>query len=699
MLAKTALLSLLSLLAFPLAAPAPLLEGLVTEDNAAAFAQELVRVQSKMEQGKWKSARVQLQRALESHADRAYVLGSLGEIELCLSRCVFWESRADVDVAGYFEGELLSYSQGSGKIKLRYEEQGPHDFVQRGLALVFAVDFSGPYTIEIEDGSSPSLVVCASGGNQIQVNYGRVFNLGRNHPGHGEPTQRWCQINSTLVDADGERVNAEERKDFTSKPNLKSAKYEVSVTDRQVKTSFDGKRLLSFKKPAELWGTIALPPGGPHGTITISGDASHWLERKRDEVFEAGWKEFEESWKLAEHLPDWMNTALEAPAAPATTGARGKQPSELSQELIGLWNDAVRALEAKDYAQAIARSKELLEREPDLVQAGHLEAQAWIASRKKDEALRVLGHLVERFPGHRDSVLLLARLQLVSGRFEEVQRTVQAAVAAGISPADLQQISVTAGKGLHGPTWGQKHEYESRHYRVASDLSREVCRSVALELEETYRYVSRRLGTGEHDESRKFQVYAFAGRASYLDYIEDVFEGRGESTQGMYSSYLKQLLVLDSEPRASFEHTVRHEGFHQFLDSILDQPPIWLNEGLAEYYAASRTPQGSWRDGRLNEMRMGTLRGGGRDARLLPLAELFELEQPAFMADGARCYAQAWAFVHFLEHSSVQNRDRLERLIQSLLEGATHAEAIERAFGDVQLTELDAQLAEHIEKL
>ena len=30
--------------------------------------------------------------------------------------------------------------------------------------------------------------------------------------------------------------------------------------------------------------------------------------------------------------------------------------------------------------------------------------------------------------------------------------------------------------------------------------------------------------------------------------------------------------------------TVRHEGFHQYLDRLVSNPPVWFNEGLAEYF-------------------------------------------------------------------------------------------------------------------
>ena len=172
----------------------------------------------------------------------------------------------------------------------------------------------------------------------------------------------------------------------------------------------------------------------------------------------------------------------------------------------------------------------------------------------------------------------------------------------------------------------------------------------------------------------------------------------------MYSSYLKQLLVLDSEPRETFMKTVRHEGFHQFFDSVLDAPPIWLNEGLAEYFASARTKQGSWRDGRLNEVRLSHLRtvpnkGVALQARMTKLSSFLQISQQEFMRKGQDNYAQAWALVHFLRHSSARNKAIYQELLAGLLAGDSNMVAIEKAFEGVDLQEMDRELQAYVNKL
>jgi|GEM_PF-2512492 len=666
--------------------------------KAREFEQALQRVQTRMERGDWKAARVQLEHALEAHAGGDYVLGHLGRIELALQRCAFWEDRGELDPVELLRGEVRRFNRGTAQLELHYEEGAPHDFEQRGLALVHAVEFSGPYSIEVEGRGTATVVVCATPESSIQVSFSRTFYLGRDHPKHGKPVERKVTVLSRLRGADGREVSEEQTKEFTTPARSQDQRFEVAVSDRRVTASFGGRRVISVEKPTDLWGSLALPLGGPQGTITIEGRAEVWLDRKRDESFRAGWAEFEAGWKLAEHLPPWMREALSGSAttASSTSGASqaGREPSELPQASIRIWNETVHALDARDFDTVLARTSELIEAEPEVPGVRFLRAQALFALKRRAEAIEALEPCRERFPAFLDGMSYLARLYLVSGRFADVEATIAAAVGAGVAPGELQAIAVTASKALQGPIWSEKHTYESRHYRVSSDISKERCRQVAHELEQTHRHISSRLRAGEHEQGRKFQVFAFAGQASYLDYIEDVFEGRGEFTQGMYSTYLKQLLVLDSEPRETFEHTVRHECFHQWLDSLVDEPPIWLNEGLAEYFAAARTPQGSWRDGRLNEQRAQHLRE--RRGALTPLSVFLFLDPASFMRDGPDNYAQAWALVHHLRHSSVENRGRFERLMKGLLEGRPNEEVLEAVFPRSDLGRLERELADFV---
>lgn len=673
------------------------------DTSAAAFEQELERVQRKMENSDWKVALRRLDGALQSHEGGDYVLQHLGEIELALKRCHFWNDRGKVDLSGGFAGEF-DYDLRTGKVELNYKAGAKTDFEKQGFALVLPVIFSGPYSVELSDGPDPTIIVCAKGQQSVSVNYSRVFHLGVGNPNHKKPTQRTVEMRAQLRERDGDLIDETKSKDFTSKRKLKERKYKVSVTGNVVKCTFNGKSLLSRSKPKELWGQVAFALTIPDSDIEIKGEAKSWLRGRLDAAVAEDWKKFEKQWKLEPHLPPWMRASLESKATKPTTTSEGSQPSagitpaELPQQDIETWNAAVKLLEGEKFAEALEEIDGLLTRAPQLAEGYRLQANAHMQLRDRAAAAGALQRGVAAAPGNATLRKDLTETLLLTGRFQESLDAIASAIAAGFPPADFQPVSITANKALHGPAWSAKNEYSSRHYTVASDLSKEVCRKVALELEETFRHVSRRMKLGSHIETHKFQVYVFSGRARYNDYISDVFRGTGESTLGMYSSYLKQLLILDSADTEMLMHTVRHEGFHQLLDTELEEPPSWLNEGLAEYFAAARTKGGSWKDGQLNAPRLEVLQGRYR-GKLLPLASFLYQDHTHFMKNATLGYSQGWAFVHFLRHSTRENQASFDALLTALQAGKTNRQAIDAAFEGRDLEKLDSEFASFVLKL
>jgi tetratricopeptide (TPR) repeat protein len=667
------------------------------EDSAEAFEQELDRVQNKMEEGDWDQALRRLERALESHADQEYVLAHLGRIELALKRCTFWEEHGEVDLAAGLQG-ALEYDLRRGTLKLTYEPEAPTDFQGQGMAKVLPVVFDGPYSVELEDGPDPSVIVCARGVESVLVNFSRVFYLGVGNPGHKKPTERSVELRRRWLDRDGELQEERKTKDFTSKRDLKERVYRVAVSGTSVKASFNGRSVASCRKDPDLWGQVAFALTIPKSKITVEGQASGWLQSRLDALVEADWKEFEQRWSLEAHLPSWLTAAKERGADPAEELDPGLPPSELQGADLEQWNRAVELLGSEAFSAAHEAVSPLLVRQPRLAEGHRLRAAALLGERRRAAALEALEAGALQVPGSLPLRRDLVELQLMSGEFQRCLEEIGAAIADGLPAGALQDLAVTANKALYGPAWSSKSEFESRHYRVSSDLTRDVCRTIALELEETFRHISRRLQLGEHLEAQKFQVYVFSGSGRYLDYISDVFGGRGENTLGMYSPSLKQLLVLDSSDSERLLHTVRHEGFHQLLDSELERPPLWLNEGLAEYFAAAREERGGWRDGKPNEGRLAALKGPYQ-GRLLPLEDFLYQSHAEFMRDPGRSYAQAWGLVHFLRHSSRENQALLESLIAGLLSGKDNRAALEAAFEGRDLSALDAELAAFLAKL
>ncbi|MEA1950173.1 MAG: DUF1570 domain-containing protein [Planctomycetota bacterium] len=95
---------------------------------------------------------------------------------------------------------------------------------------------------------------------------------------------------------------------------------------------------------------------------------------------------------------------------------------------------------------------------------------------------------------------------------------------------------------------------------------------------------------------------------------------------------------------------LRHEVMHGYIHSVVPNAPLWLDEGLAEYF---EVPRGT---GGLNRTHVAWLASHLRAGDWRPDLDRLERLSPAEgMTRGD--YAEAWAWVHFL----LQSKDRTRR--------------------------------------
>jgi hypothetical protein len=100
-------------------------------------------------------------------------------------------------------------------------------------------------------------------------------------------------------------------------------------------------------------------------------------------------------------------------------------------------------------------------------------------------------------------------------------------------------------------------------------------------------------------------------------------------------------------------HTVQHEAFHQFAQLVITpRLPIWVNEGMAEYFA-----EGLWTGDRLitGVLPPGRVRRVQKliaDKQLTDFDEMVLMPQAKWNAEmDIKNYDQAWSMVHFLVHA------------------------------------------------
>ena len=108
---------------------------------------------------------------------------------------------------------------------------------------------------------------------------------------------------------------------------------------------------------------------------------------------------------------------------------------------------------------------------------------------------------------------------------------------------------------------------------------------------------------------------------------------------------------------------LRHEVAHGYLHAAVPHLPLWLDEGLAEYFEVPRGASG------MNRPHLDQLAGAlSHDWR----PDLQRLEQLRTTDDLTQIeYAESWAWVHFMLESSPQRLTILQSYLQALKKSQT----------------------------
>jgi hypothetical protein len=172
-------------------------------------------------------------------------------------------------------------------------------------------------------------------------------------------------------------------------------------------------------------------------------------------------------------------------------------------------------------------------------------------------------------------------------------------------------------------------------------------------------------------------VLLFHDRKSYNDYLQSYFHG---------APARRAMFIKGSQPgwvmayvNDQFEIDLRHETTHALLHSRLPSVPLWLDEGLAEYFEV-RGEQRLY-----DNPHRGPTRTAARFYRIPDLRELEGLSDIRQM--GRAEYRGAWAWVHFMLHGPPPAHRTLMLYLQEIASGGRPGplhERLEQAFPDLK---------------
>ena len=196
------------------------------------------------------------------------------------------------------------------------------------------------------------------------------------------------------------------------------------------------------------------------------------------------------------------------------------------------------------------------------------------------------------------------------------------------------------------------------------------------------------------DGGREIRVFVFKDHGSFAPYHAGKDDAHGQ-TVGFHVSGPDVELIAYHQDGDAMTYAF-HEYLHAVLARSLGELPVWINEGLAEYYSTFRASRRTADIGRLIPEHVAWISAKGT----MPLTELLDIDihSPEYRGGDRRgtIYAQSWALVHML----VRERDRdpaaFSRLIRAFERGASSRVAHWEAMGMNAIDSLEKALTAYV---
>jgi Flp pilus assembly protein TadD len=237
---------------------------------------------------------------------------------------------------------------------------------------------------------------------------------------------------------------------------------------------------------------------------------------------------------------------------------------------------------------------------------------------------------------------------------------------------------------------------------VIGNADPENLRQVAVWLEFFHRAFARLVSRPVLDSSVPTTVIVFRDEASFLPF-KPLYQGKPANLSGYFQpgddvNYIA--ISLDSGERDPYG-TAFHEYVHLHLRDSVPGIPLWLNEGLAEFYGSLQFSGGEALLGAPIASYIRLL----RNREMLPLNTLFSIgnNSPHYNEQDKSgiFYGESWALVHYLmlgaNGPSGNRHEQFKQFLQRVSRGDGADKALEQAFG-MSLAVVEKELQDYVRR-
>src|SRR5277367_286403 len=238
---------------------------------------------------------------------------------------------------------------------------------------------------------------------------------------------------------------------------------------------------------------------------------------------------------------------------------------------------------------------------------------------------------------------------------------------------------------------GAKHEtwFEARspNFIVVCNAGEKQARKTAIRFEQIRAVFQRELELASKHESPVITILAVKDEDSMKTLLPEYWVKGRAHPAGMFLDNMNQyfaVIQLDA-PGLDPYHTIYHEYFHSLTAPYYPNLPVWVSEGLAEFYGNTQIGDSEVGMGRPDPDLIAELKQGG----LMPLDVLFKVDHssPYYNEQNkiSVFYAESWALTHYLMVGDKSaHRPMLQAYVNAMTKGATEEQAAAQTFGDLK---------------
>src|SRR5688572_4587062 len=248
-------------------------------------------------------------------------------------------------------------------------------------------------------------------------------------------------------------------------------------------------------------------------------------------------------------------------------------------------------------------------------------------------------------------------------------------------------VVVLAACSFAAPADAQWHRLDTANFVFVSDIPAKELRQVAAQFEGFREALGSYIGAHATASIVPTVVIVFSTDATFGPF-RPRREGRrveaaGVFLQGRHVNYIAFAHARDEERGL----VLMHELAHLVVSNSGQEVPVWLHEGLAEYYSTLAISLSGEHAlvGSLIQRHLNRLRG----TALMSLEELLTITpQSPYYNEGSRksvFYAQAWALTHMLHNGQPKRVAELNGYLERVSAGMAPLPAWKAAFGDADV--------------